>query len=48
MKTLNLEVENIKCGGCANSITKALLGINGVLAVDKVDRQSNHSFNRKR
>jgi copper chaperone CopZ len=28
-----IEVENIKCGGCANSIEKALLKIKGVDAV---------------
>ncbi len=38
MKNINLEVENIKCGGCENSITKSLLGLNGVLSVEKIDR----------
>ncbi len=37
MKNINLEVENIKCGGCENSITKGLLGIVGVLSVEKID-----------
>ena len=38
MKNINLEVENIKCGGCESSITKGLLGLNGVLSVEKIDR----------
>lgn len=29
-----LEVENIKCGGCANSITKKITAIEGVSAVE--------------
>ena len=28
------EVENIRCGGCANTITKKLKEINGVMKVD--------------
>lgn len=40
MKTLDLEVENIKCSGCANSITKSLLGIEGVLEVKEVDLEN--------
>jgi copper chaperone len=32
--TLTLQVENIKCGGCANTIRKRLMEINGVNAVD--------------
>ncbi|KDN95717.1 heavy metal transporter [Hydrogenovibrio marinus] len=29
----SLQVENIKCGGCANSITKKLLSLEGVADV---------------
>jgi len=32
--SFTLSVENIKCGGCANSIRKALTGIEGVGPVD--------------
>jgi copper chaperone CopZ len=38
MKTVNLEVENIKCGGCETSIKKGLLSVDGVLSVVKIDR----------
>ncbi|MCK5810884.1 MAG: heavy-metal-associated domain-containing protein [Cocleimonas sp.] len=30
----SIEVENIRCGGCANSITKKLTAIEGVKSVD--------------
>ena len=30
----SIEVENIRCGGCANSITKKLTAIDGVESVD--------------
>lgn len=30
----NFQVENIRCGGCANTITKKLRQINGVKDVD--------------
>ena len=30
----SIEVENIRCGGCANSITKKLTAIEGVESVD--------------
>ena len=33
MKT-SIAVENIRCGGCANSITKKLSAIDGVTSVD--------------
>ena len=35
--THTIEVENIKCGGCVNSITKALMKMEGVknVAIDK-------------
>ncbi len=33
MTTYSIEVENIKCGGCANSIRKRLLEIDGVSEV---------------
>ena len=35
--THTIEVENIKCGGCVNSITKALLKMEGVknVSIDK-------------
>jgi copper chaperone len=36
--TWTIAVENIKCGGCANTISKALLAVNGVAGVD-VDRE---------
>ncbi|HIQ06879.1 MAG TPA: copper chaperone [Thiotrichaceae bacterium] len=29
-----IEVENIRCGGCANTITKKLLAIDGLETVD--------------
>jgi copper chaperone len=32
--SFTLSVENIKCGGCANSIRKALAGLEGVGSVD--------------
>lgn len=32
--SFSIAVENIKCGGCANSIRKALSAIEGVAAVD--------------
>lgn len=32
--TISIEVENIKCGGCANSITKKLEQIEGVKQVN--------------
>lgn len=31
---MRISVENIKCGGCANSIRKSLLEIDGVSAVE--------------
>jgi copper chaperone CopZ len=34
MYSENIIVENIKCGGCANSITKALKNFDGVDDVD--------------
>lgn len=34
MTTHQIFVENIKCGGCLNSIKNALLKINGVTAVE--------------
>lgn len=36
---MRLEVENIKCGGCANSIRKGLLDIEGLESVE-VDIES--------
>ncbi len=33
MKHINIAVENIKCGGCENSIRKEVLKQTGVLAV---------------
>lgn len=30
MSTFEIQVENIKCGGCANSIRKKLLAVEGV------------------
>ncbi len=33
MKTI-LQIDNLKCGGCANSITKKLREISGVLNVE--------------
>lgn len=40
MKNLKLEVENIKCQGCENSITKGLMSLDGVLEVVKIDRDN--------
>ena len=35
-----IEVENIRCGGCANTITKKLIAIEGVKSVDiAIDEQ---------
>ena len=31
---VNIEVENIRCGGCSNTITKKLLALDGVEHVD--------------
>jgi copper chaperone len=31
---MRISVENIKCGGCANSIRKGLLEMDGISAVD--------------
>jgi copper chaperone len=31
--TLQIEIENLKCGGCANSIVKGLAEIDGVSSV---------------
>lgn len=31
---MRIEVENVKCGGCAGSIRKGLLALDGVGAVD--------------
>jgi copper chaperone len=31
---MRIEVENVKCGGCANSIRKGLLDVAGVSGVD--------------
>lgn len=33
MQQINLIVDNLKCGGCANSIKKQLFAINGVVDV---------------
>ncbi len=34
METLEIFVENIKCGGCISGIKKALLGFKGVKSVE--------------
>lgn len=34
MNELKIQVENIKCGGCMNSIKKAMLSIPGVQAAE--------------
>ena len=34
MKTETILVENIKCGGCMNSIKQRLLGLTGVLSIN--------------
>jgi copper chaperone CopZ len=34
-----IEIENLKCGGCASSIKKKLMNIRGVLAVE-VNREN--------
>ena len=37
---INITVENIRCGGCANTITKKLMVLNGVKSVDiAIDEQ---------
>ena len=44
MKT-TIEIQNLKCGGCANTVTKKLSGINGLS--DLIVNNENHtvSFN---
>ena len=37
MKTEKIIVDNLKCGGCANSIKKVLNQIIGVLSVDVIE-----------
>lgn len=32
--SIQIQVENIKCGGCINSIKKELLGLTGITAVN--------------
>jgi copper chaperone CopZ len=32
--SIQIQVENIKCGGCINSIKKELMNIRGITAVD--------------
>lgn len=39
-KTYDFIVENIKCGGCTNTITKALLEISNVHEILEIDRES--------
>ena len=34
MTTFTIEVDNLKCGGCANTIRKSLSDMDGVSAVD--------------
>lgn len=37
---INIEVENIRCGGCANTITKKMMSLEGVDNVDiAIDEQ---------
>lgn len=43
MKTEKIIIDNLKCGGCANSIKKALNQIVGVLSVE-VDEETNTIF----
>jgi len=43
MKTEKIVIDNLKCGGCANSIKKALNQIVGVLSVD-VNENTNTVF----
>ncbi|PHS31382.1 MAG: heavy metal transporter [Methylophaga sp.] len=31
---ISIEVENVRCGGCANTITKKLMSLEGVEGVD--------------
>lgn len=38
MKTIEIFVENIKCGGCMNSIKTALMKLNGVSEV-QIDKE---------
>jgi len=42
-----LTVQNLKCGGCANPITKAVQGIDGVTDVSVDKDLSTVSFNAK-
>lgn len=52
MQTENIIVENLKCGGCANSITNALQKIEGVskieidVATSNVSAQLSDSLDR--
>lgn len=34
MKTENIAIDNLKCGGCANTIKKSLLKMNGMESVE--------------
>ncbi len=37
---ISIEVENIRCGGCANTITKKLMSLDGVENIDiAIDEQ---------
>lgn len=40
MTTYNFIVENIKCSGCKNTITNALMDISGVTEVLNIDRET--------
>lgn len=53
METSNVIVENLKCGGCANTITNRLQSLMGVFSVE-VDKENsaikiehNNSISRK-
>lgn len=34
MKTITLHISGMACGGCANTVTQALQGLNGVISAD--------------
>jgi len=47
MKTEKIIVDNLKCGGCANSIKKALNQIVGVISVDVIEETNTILINHE-
>ncbi len=42
--TYKFQLQNLKCGGCANTITKGALSVNGISDVNVNDEDSSISF----